>query len=91
MAKDKPIIIPPGSSHPLDISKQLIEKENQEAREMVARHIEKLKRVRDGLIELMVKEDFNWGDWGAVIEMMNDKSKAYFPKITIKDLTNYGK
>ncbi len=89
--QQSPIIIPPGAARPLDISQQLIKAENEEAMMMVAKHLEKIKRVREGLIELLIKEECNWGDWGEVIDSMNKKSTTFFPKITIKEFEAYGK
>lgn len=85
--KESPIILPPESERALDISQQLLEKENQDAIERIAKHKAKIRRTADALIELLAKEECTWGDWGEVIDIMNDVSKYFFPRIRIKDMT----
>lgn len=71
---------------PGDISALL---NDEEQRRINAEKMRKLQRVGEITIkveDLLLKENVSWEEWGIIIDLMNARSQAVFPTISISEM-----
>jgi hypothetical protein len=63
----------------------------EEEKKERANHVIKISKATLEVEQILLKYNLTWGDWGLVIDTMNDRTKKVFDGITVKEINQkYG-
>ena len=71
---------------PSEISSMLMDEERKANMEELNRKRERTSKLALAIEKILIDEDANWDEWGAVIDVINARSQVVIPRLTIKEI-----